>query len=160
MSELVQVCTYPACQCRATGVYCDNKPVKKQPQPIAKQSEKQKKKAADLAIVSRADISFYYTVWMERPRVDFETGEPIYERYNSLFMHHILQKKQTVHAHSDYSIYRHCKWNIVIISWQTHDKVHMNIENCPKIKAYTLKLVKMHDEGKLANVSPDVQYIE
>lgn len=126
----------------------DGRPKKvKTPKPLRKVSEKGKLRKEDKKTLVVNDMVFYLEIWQERKHVDFETGLPLPDKPLLQFFHHLLEKSPN--NETDYSQYRHCKWNIVLVSWETHDKVHNNIDNCPKIKALTEQLRKLHDEGKL-----------
>jgi hypothetical protein len=57
------------------------------------------------------------------------------------YFHHVLEKES-------YPQYRHCTWNIVLVSWTTHDQVHGDIDKTPKIKALREELLKQIENGK------------
>jgi hypothetical protein len=73
-------------------------------------------------------------IWNEREHVDFETNEPILGEPLTLYFHHVLGK-------SDYPEYRFKKWNIVLVSWDTHAQAEAHCK-LPKIDAYKNKLLK------------------
>lgn len=135
-------------------MYCKDKP-KSGPKPrkaIKKQSVKGKQKSIEKGMLHQNDAAFYIDIWQEREHIDFETGFPIYGELKTLYFHHVMEK-------SHFPQYRHCKWNIVLLAWQTHDQVMTNIDKLPKVKAYTIKLLKLHEQGKLVAVNPEKQFI-
>jgi hypothetical protein len=107
----------------------------KRQKPIRKISRKGKQQREQKAKLSEKDKLFWATIWEEREHVDFETNEPIYGEPLTLYFHHVLPK-------STYPQYRYAKWNIVLVSWDTHTNAENNIDLVPKIKAYRDKLLK------------------
>lgn len=136
-------CTYPRCACKATGIYCKSKPTsgKKAPKPIPKRSEKGKQKAIEKKLLVQNDMALYLEIWGERAHVCYETGKSIPKPLIQNF-HHVLEKAQ-------YPQYRHSRWNIVIVTDDTHNQVHSNIDKTPKIKALRENLLLLHQENKL-----------
>jgi hypothetical protein len=59
-------------------------------------------------------------VWRSRQHTCECCNEPLLEPrlYN---FHHILEKREKLFQHVDYSIYRHCLWNILLLCWGCHD---------------------------------------
>lgn len=112
--------------------------------PIRKVSKKQSKLVKERKVLQEKDWLFYLEIWDEREHVCFETGEPIFSEPLTLFFHHILDK-----GIERYEKYRHCKWNIVLVTWVTHDTVHKNIDLCPKIKELRDKLIKKTKDGTI-----------
>ena len=104
--------------------------------PIKKTSTKGKQRRQQKQKLSEKDKLFWASIWEEREHIDFETGEPIYGEPRTLYFHHVLFK-------SKYPKYRYKKWNIVLVSWETHTKAENNIDLVPKIKAYRDKLLKI-----------------
>lgn len=152
-------CGWPRCSCKATGVYCSSKPSgKKAVTPIAKQSAKAKSKVVDTSLLHNNDGAFYLEIWQERAHICFECGKPIEGMMSNLYMHHVLAKKKSIHEYNDYSIYRHCKWNIVILDWPHHTSA--DADNAPKVYEYKQRLIEMHNNGELQKISPDIQFIE
>jgi hypothetical protein len=47
--------------------------------------------------------------------------------------HHILEKRQKKFSHEDYTAYRHCEWNILLLCWQCHDAYERNPDTRPFI---------------------------
>lgn len=147
------VCRWPACSCKATGVYCSKKGKKgaKEPKPlkrtpIKKVSEKGKIKRELKKDLVKTDMAFYLTeVWDVRPHQCLISKVPIHEPRIQNF-HHILEK-------SIYPEYRHKQWNIALISWEIHDKIHRNIDFVPEMIVLQKKLQDMHDNGDLAKMS-------
>jgi hypothetical protein len=106
---------------------------------IRKVTEKGKARRREKAEFSRRDRELWNTIWQERPHVDFETDEPIYGEPLTLYFHHVLPKHD---GPGGYPQFRYKKWNIIIVSWDTHTKAENNIDLVPKIKAYRDKLLK------------------
>lgn len=109
---------------------------------IRKKSEKQKSRLGEQKLLQETDWRFYLEIWDEREHICFETDEYLGDEPQTLFFHHVLEK-----GIRRYKKYRHCKWNIVLISWQVHDQVGMDIDRCPRIKAYHDKLIKQIEDG-------------
>ena len=66
----------------------------------------------------------------------FESGKKLYEKYykyNTSIYHHILEKNK-------YLEYEFEEWNIVFLSPEMHNQVHINIDKTPKIKNKTNEL--------------------
>jgi len=95
---------------------------------------KHKDKKKQKAELRKRDRELWAEIWAERPHIDFETGEPIYGEPLTLYFHHILGK-------SDYPEYRYEKWNIVLVSWDTHAQAEAHCK-LPKIDTYKNKLLK------------------
>ena len=108
---------------------------------IKKVSTKHKKVIATRKITTNQDHVMYAEIWDERPHVCFETGESLGSEPLTLYFHHVLEK-----GIRRFKKYRHCKWNIVLISWQTHDQVGIDIDRCPKIKEYRDYILKTYVE--------------
>lgn len=87
--------------------------------------------------LTRKDRLLWAEIWEEREHLDFETDKPIYGEPLTLYFHHILGKKK-------YPQFRYCKWNIVLVSWETHDKAERNLDLVPKIKQYKKELLKKY----------------
>jgi hypothetical protein len=118
-----------------------NKPTKTKRPPIRKISKKQTKKKSREGKITKKDHLMYLEIWEEREHVDFETGQLIEEAFSTLLFHHVLPKKTGI---GGYPQFRHSKWNVVIVSWETHTKAESNIDLVPKIKAYRDHLLKTH----------------
>lgn len=112
--------------------------VKNPKKPIRRISAKGRKNKEEKSKLTKEDHALYMEIWNEREHVDFETDEiiPFPLSYN---FHHVLPKKE---GPGGYPQYRHCKWNIVLVGWSTHDKAERNVDLVPKIKAYRDKLLK------------------
>jgi hypothetical protein len=143
-------CNWPRCICKATGNYCSAKPKSgpKEKKPIKKVSSKRKEKLMDMKIMHKNDAAFYLEIWQERQHIDYEDQKTEITSFSILHFHHVLEKR-------NYPEYRHCKWNIVLLTWQHHDQVTLNIDKLPRVKAYTEKLKALHDAGKLKNINPN-----
>lgn len=126
----------------------DGRPDKvKKPKAIPKVSKKGLIRKEDKKTLISQDMLFYLEIWDERQHIDFETGDPILGKPAMQNFHHLLEKSPN--NHTDYSIYRHSKWNIVLVNWDTHNQAHSNIDKTPKIKALTEQLAAMHEAGQL-----------
>ena len=112
--------------------------------PIRKVSKKKTKSLGEKRLQTEQDWLFYLEIWNERPHVCFETDQPLGDEPLTVFFHHVLEK-----GLRRYAKYRHCKWNIVLITWQVHDQVGMDIDKCPKIKAYREQLLKQIEDGQI-----------
>ena len=89
--------------------------------------------------LKKGDKELWNAIWAERPHIDFETGEPIYGEPLTLYFHHVLPKNE---GPGGYPQFRYKKWNIVLVSWDTHAKAEADLDLVPKIKAYRNKLLK------------------
>jgi hypothetical protein len=107
--------------------------------PVKKISKKKQKGLGELKLQTEKDRAFYLEIWEEREHVCFESGEPLGNEPLTLFFHHVLEK-----GIRRYKKYRYCKWNIVLITWRTHDQVGMDIDRCPKIKEYREHILKTY----------------
>lgn len=146
-------CIYKGCSYNQFGgKYCrnhqwcrtDKKPKVINRTPIRKVSKNQQKLLGERKLQTEKDWLFYLEIWSEREHVCFETGQYLGDEPLTLFFHHVLEK-----GIRRYAKYRHCKWNIVLITWQVHDQVRSDIDRCPKIKAYHDKLLKQIENGRL-----------
>jgi len=112
---------------------------KKKRPPIRKATPKTARKNRQEQKITKEDRIMYAEIWEERPHVDFETGEPIMSP-STLNFHHVLPKKE-----SEYPEFRHCKWNVILVNWETHTKAEANAwKLIPKIKAYRDHLLKTY----------------
>lgn len=101
---------------------------------ISKKSDKQRIKDKEDAELRKRDRELWAEIWAERPHIDFETEEPIYGEPLTLYFHHVLPK-------SEYPEFRYCKWNIVLVSWDTHAQAEAHCK-LPKIEEYKKQLLK------------------
>lgn len=77
----------------------------------------------------------FLEVWRNREHKCSETGERLNGEPLSVYFHHVLEKEI-------WPQFQFEKWNIVLVSWQTHDQVHKDLDKCPKIKQYRELLKK------------------
>jgi hypothetical protein len=150
----MKICNHEGCKYNCfSGGYCKfhqkdrtDRPVRnllqRQKKPIRKISRKGKERREQKSKLSEKDKLFWAAIWEEREHVDFETNEPIFGEPLTLYFHHILLK-------SKYPQYRFKKWNIVLVSWDTHTKTHTNIDLVPRIKAYEKELQDKISRGEL-----------
>jgi hypothetical protein len=108
---------------------------------IRKVSKNQSVILGERAKLTQKDRLLFAEIWNERPHIDFETGEPIYGEPLTLYFHHVLGKRKTA-----YPQFRYEKWNIILVSWETHTKAENKLDLVPKIKEYTLKLKKQYEK--------------
>jgi hypothetical protein len=85
---------------------------------IPKKSEKQKK-------VNAEDLAFFKEIWNERPHYSEVSGEPLGDEFNVCFFSHILTK-------GSYPRFRHCKKNILLMSFQEHQEWEFADRKDPK----------------------------
>lgn len=146
-------CRWPRCPCKSTGQYCENKPASgpKPKKAIPKRNVNRTTKADIKKALWPTDMAFYMEIWEERPHVSFENNESILSPRTFTF-HHVLEK-------DPYPEYRHCKWNIVLLTWEQHDQAHKNLDKLPKLKSYTEKLRRLHDAGLLKTKDPNLNIL-
>lgn len=127
-------CKHPTC----SGEHCrrEKKPTQKK-KLIRKISKKRQRNLGEEKLLSKKDKAFFSEIWEEREHRDYETDEPIIEEVSTRNFHHVLEK-------DPYPQFRYEKWNIVLVKWETHDKVHRNIDLTPRIKQLKQKLIKQH----------------
>jgi len=117
--------------------YCyfhsQKKPLKKSYKPISKLSEKGKIAKEKKKEYTLKQWDLFLEIWNERPHVCYETCKPIYGEPLSIYFHHCLEK-------NPYPEFALEKWNIVIVTGDTHSQVHSNIDKTPKIKQLTQEL--------------------
>lgn len=143
-------CKWPSCSCRATGIYCKDKPGKKDKKPIVKQSAKKKIEQKEDTKIRKIDHEMYLEIASERPHVCDNCNVCIFEIGDKNF-HHILPKRKT-----QYPQYRHKKWNITVLCWQCHSKAENNLDFAPRIKQVTEYLLSLHEQGKLASDTENI----
>jgi 5-methylcytosine-specific restriction endonuclease McrA len=104
---------------------------------LSSRSKKYKEKQAERDVLREADQMFYEGIWNSRPHFCFESGAYLGEEPASYMFHHVLEK-------SKYPQFRHCDWNIVVLSWEKHNQVHNNIDKTPRVKFLREQLLKKH----------------
>jgi hypothetical protein len=138
-----KVCKYESCSNNQFGGgFCQYHQwcrTDKKTKSIRKVSKNQSVILGERAKLTQKDRLLFAEIWNERPHIDFETGEPIYGEPLTLYFHHVLGKRK-----SAYPQFRYEKWNIILVSWETHTKAENNLDLVPKIKAYTEQLKKQH----------------
>lgn len=146
---MTKLCILPGCSTPVFGgSYCKHhqwwrkdKPIKTPKRtPIKKTIAKGSMLLGEIKKATLKDREFFLEIWNEREHVDFETGQPIYGDPLTLYFHHVLAKRPDA-----YPQFRYEKWNIVLVSWDTHT----NCENhrwkiLPKIAAYRDELIKKY----------------
>lgn len=83
---------------------------------------------------------FFLEIWEERKgdRYCYETGKKLYGDPSSTMFHHILEK-------SKYPQFKFEKWNIVLLTPEVHEQVHLNIDKTPRVKALKEYLLNQLD---------------
>ena len=67
----------------------------------------------------------YMRIWDERPHICECCREDIYSPATFNF-HHVLEKREKDNKANEYTQYRHCKWNIMLLCWSCHDAYERN----------------------------------
>lgn len=65
-------------------------------------------------------MDFFLSIWKERPHKSEISGKKIYGEPLTLYFHHILPKKKYPQAALD-------KENVIILTWEEHDNVELNM---------------------------------
>lgn len=86
------------------------------------------------------DNIFYMEIWRDRPHVCQCCSKDLFEPLKYMF-HHILEKRGKAHKHEDYTRFRHCKWNILLLCWDCHNSYESNADNQPTIHNEKLHLL-------------------
>lgn len=143
MFVLLKNCKHPTCKGKCRRIKAPKKkPNQLKRTVIKKVSTKQGKKNRQKSKLTKKDRTFFQEIWEEREHIDFETDQPIFGEVASLYFHHVLPKRPK-HL-GGYPEFRYKKWNIVLVSWETHTKTENNIDLTPKIKAYRDYLLKTY----------------
>lgn len=123
----------------------DKKPQKSRNTPIRQISSKQRLKIPEQKALSEKDMAFYAQIWEDRPRICFETGDPLGNEPLTIYFHHVLAKS------GRFARFRHKEWNIVLLAWQQHSNENY-LRLLPKVQAYRDYLIKnlsLIEKGKL-----------
>lgn len=86
----------------------------------------------DKAGLSTLDRTFYMDVWRSRSHKCECCDTSLFEPRLYMF-HHILEKRDKKGRYDDYSQFRHCMWNIMLLCWQCHDAYERNPDTRPFI---------------------------
>jgi hypothetical protein len=169
---MAYVCKFPSCLARGTGIKCDKQcpalPVRKEKgsaglpprkTAIVRQTPKAKQRVSLKGLVFQNDAAFYMEIWLSRPHICFECGKPIMEHFSINLCHHVLSKKKGLHEYSDYSKYRHCRYNIVFCHFLGGCHTSADADNAPKVREYKERLIELHESGVLSKISPHQDYI-
>lgn len=122
--------------------------------PIRKFSKKRRSLLGERRLQTEKDWLFYLEIWEERKHFCYETNEFLGNTPQTLFFHHVLPK-----AARAYKRFRYSRWNIVLISWQTHSKAETNIKFVPRIQAYRDYLLANLDDIKKGTLIPEPENI-
>lgn len=109
---------------------------------IKKRSPKKIIQDREEARLTKLDHIMYQEIWEERPHIDYETHKPIWGEPLTIYFHHVLPKRAK--KDGGYPEFRHCKWNIVILAWDTHTNAENDLDLVPKVKAYRDYLLKTY----------------
>lgn len=71
------------------------------------------------------DNTFYMQIWEDRRHFCECCNNPLFAPRKFNF-HHILEKREKDNKANEYTMYRHCKWNIMLLCWQCHDAYERN----------------------------------
>lgn len=152
-------CTYSGCTFNQFGGgYCqrhqwcrtDKKPKSLNRTAIRKVSKKQRSILGERKLQREKDWQFYLEIWDERKHFCYETHEFLGNIPYTTFFHHVLPK-----ASRAYKRFRYAKWNIVLISWQTHSKAENGIKFSPRVKAYRDYLIKNLEAIEEGRIIPE-----
>ncbi len=103
-----------------------------------------KRKKAKKNEFKEKDVIFYLDIWNTRQHFCIVSGNYLGREPLTVFFHHLLPK-------SKFPQYRHCSWNIVLVTWEVHDQIEKNIDKVPSIKKMTDRLLIQHHNGELEN---------
>jgi len=107
------ICTWPACVCRSTGVYCSLRKGPKKPKRINPISKKGKvRKGLKMALL-QTDAAFYWSIWEERTRQCESCSAPLGPKLLNYYFDHLLEKQT-------YPELRHEKDNIMLVCGDCH----------------------------------------
>lgn len=115
-------------------------------------SDKQKERNKNKANEAKEIHALFREIWDEREDEEgycycFETGRALHGstyRGNTCCYDHVLEKGQGA-----YPQYKAVKKNIVILHPDVHTQKGVDIDKCPKLKAYKEELLLLHAEGEL-----------
>lgn len=151
-------CLYEDCTFNQWGGgYClrhqwcrtDKKPKQITRTPIRKISKKKASTLGERKLEQEKDWAFYLTIWDERNHICYETDQWLGTEPLTTFFHHVLPK-----GTRKYKKYRYAKWNIVIVSLETHSKAENNIKFVPRIQEYRRFLIKNLDKIEAGIIKP------
>lgn len=105
-------------------------------------NNKNKEKDKEDLVQRTLMIEMFAEIWQERPHRCFETGDHLGYEAKTLFFHHVLPCFK-------FPQYTLSKWNIVLVSWNTHNQAEIFPEKCPKIHQLYLELLEKHHNFEL-----------
>jgi 5-methylcytosine-specific restriction endonuclease McrA len=138
-----EVCRWPACNCRGTGVYCSSKRKsdsnKRKRKAIPRRSKKGLLRAKEKQTLIASDMVLYLEIWSERPHICYECEVSLGNEAMMQFFHHLLIKSGQRYGHL-----RHERKNIVLLCWACHDKVTGSVHALPKTYELYLKTLSYY----------------
>lgn len=146
-------CSHPTCEGECRRIKKPKKRFILKRVPIKKFSKKQRKRLVERKSETELDWHFFLDIWEERDHVDFETGDPILGDPLTLYFHHVLKSRK-------YKQFRRCKWNIVLVSWETHTNADNTMKTTPRIKAYYEYLISHLDKINAGKYIPSFKKFE
>lgn len=81
---------------------------------------------------------FFLSIWEKRPHKSEISGKKIYGEILSIYFHHILPKDK--HSYAKYDLE-----NIIILTFEEHDKVEMDMYFYPEINKRREKLIDKYN---------------
>ena len=141
MTEVDNICRFPACKARGTGIPCHWYCTLKTKSQIKK--DRVKELAANKKEKVSDDMVFYTTrVWPYRPHTCRCCGMAVGHIPYLWFFHHVLEKR-------NYKEYRHAVWNIVILCRICHDAWEDNPDARTAVTIMRDYLLELHEKGEL-----------
>jgi hypothetical protein len=83
-------------------------------------------------------MDLFLEIWNERPHKSEVSGEKLGKEPLTIFFHHIFPKKKFPERAFD-------KENIILLTWEEHDNVEINIYKYDKINYIREKLKQKYD---------------
>lgn len=119
-------------------------------------SDKQRERNKDKVENVKEMHNLFRQIWDEREDEEgycycFETGISMHGskyRSNTACYDHVLEKGK-----GSYPEYKYLRENIIILHPDVHYSKGVNIDRCPKVKAYREQLLTLHKEGRLYDPS-------
>jgi hypothetical protein len=95
--------------------------------------------------INEKDNVFFLSIWEERTHLcQCGCNRPLGEEPKKYMFHHILEKRsKTKMKHSDYSRFRYCTWNIMLLHWDCHTSYERNPKKRPLIDKQRELLIAM-----------------
>ena len=100
---------------------------------------KRKKKSVDREAINKRN-EFFFEIWKERPHKSEISGDKIYGVILTIYFHHILPKSKYPQAEFD-------KENIILITFEEHQKVEQDIYKYEEINKRRIKLLEKYENN-------------